>query len=139
MRSKGGSSDGRRASLMSPPAGGRGTTHARAEKGNASGRHGDKAGADEMLDKLPFGAKLPTDLQLKNKVEVLRSAGRLHVAGVQDIFRFGADVTAPGSMVLGLADSCGIWGSDASELTKFHNGAMRKVAPSSLKVLPVPQ
>lgn len=125
--SKGGSSsDGR----------GGGAAHSRAEKSNASGRHGDKAATDEKKDSK---APAPPDYELNNKVEVLRSACRIHRAGVADVCRYGADVTAPGSMVLGLPDSVGVWGSDASELTREHNGAMRMAAPSKLELLPVQQ
>eukprot|EP00929_Paragymnodinium_shiwhaense_P107968 TRINITY_DN74305_c0_g1_i1.p1 TRINITY_DN74305_c0_g1~~TRINITY_DN74305_c0_g1_i1.p1 ORF type:complete len:418 (-),score=72.44 TRINITY_DN74305_c0_g1_i1:205-1458(-) len=129
-RSKSVSSEGRRSAV----ANGSGAGSRHGDKGNGAGKNGQGAG-DENPEK---GARVATEYELHNKVEALRSASRLHRAGAADIHKFCADVSTPGSMVLGNPDSSGCWSSDAAELTRFHNGAMRMVDPSKLEVLPMP-
>jgi len=86
-------------------------------------------------------ARAPSETELDNSLIILRSQGRLHRAGIGDKFRFGADLMAAGSMVLKGAGSTpsapGVWASDASELVKFHNKAIRNVNPSHLPIKPV--
>merc|ERR1711879_1104498 len=85
----------------------------------------------------------PDDRELGNDISCLRSMGRLHKAAVADRFRFGADLSAAGSMVLAGAGAGpnpqGKWSSDASELNKFHNSAMRTVNPSGLDEVKEPK
>jgi hypothetical protein len=87
--------------------------------------------------------RVPTELELKNQIEIIRSMGKLHRAGVADKYRYGSDLTSAGSMVLAGAGAgpnpCGKWVSEASVLTKLHNSAMRTVNPSGLDELKEPK
>eukprot|EP00403_Amphidinium_massartii_P005311 CAMPEP_0178382604 /NCGR_PEP_ID=MMETSP0689_2-20121128/6577_1 /TAXON_ID=160604 /ORGANISM="Amphidinium massartii, Strain CS-259" /LENGTH=396 /DNA_ID=CAMNT_0020002809 /DNA_START=1 /DNA_END=1191 /DNA_ORIENTATION=+ len=72
--------------------------------------------------------------------EGLLGQGRLHRAAVSDRFRFSADDIAGGGLVISGAGMAaqpppGVWASDAAHLHRFHNSAMRIVAPSGLEPL----
>lgn len=81
-----------------------------------------------------------TESELRNGLASLRTQGRLHRAAVSDQYRFGADLSVGGSMVLSGAGASptppGVWASYASHLNIFHNKAMRTVNPSQLELLP---
>eukprot|EP00440_Ansanella_granifera_P027544 gb/GFBE01029920.1/.p1 GENE.gb/GFBE01029920.1/~~gb/GFBE01029920.1/.p1 ORF type:complete len:399 (+),score=89.37 gb/GFBE01029920.1/:1-1197(+) len=103
-------------------------------------QNGGEAGDDawQAKKKVP---RVLSESELHNGIAALRSQGRLHRAAVGDRFRFGADLMAAGGMVLKGAGATpvapGVWASDASELVKFHNKAIRLVNPSHLALLPV--
>ncbi|CAE8652380.1 unnamed protein product, partial [Polarella glacialis] len=72
--------------------------------------------------------------EIVNSLVSLRAQGRLHHAFVGDTFRFGSDLSSCASMVL--AGAPGPWGSNAADLNKLHNKAVRQVDPSGLTLLP---
>lgn len=82
-----------------------------------------------------------TESEIRNSLMALRAQGRLHRAAVSDRYRFGADLSAGGSVVLQGAGADphpqGCWASTASHLNVFHNKAMRTVNPSHLDLLPI--
>lgn len=100
---------------------------------------------DESADTWAHRRKLErvaSDTELHSGIEALRTQGRMHRAATSDKERFTADFASTGSMVLGGAgatpNSPGTWASDSSYLTRFHNGAIRTVDPSRLKLLKTP-
>merc|ERR1711972_346980 len=81
--------------------------------------------------------------ELENGTRVLRGMSQLHRAAVADRFRFNSNMSRGQPMVLGgatiNASDLGKWYTDASDLQKFHNSAIRIVDPSGLQVLKEPQ
>mmetsp|Transcript_45625 Transcript_45625/g.105911 ORF Transcript_45625/g.105911 Transcript_45625/m.105911 type:complete len:406 (+) Transcript_45625:47-1264(+) len=72
--------------------------------------------------------------------EGLLGQNRLHRAAVSDRFRFCADDISHGGLVISGAGMAvqpppGVWASDAAHLNRFHNSAIRIVAPSGLEPL----
>lgn len=66
-----------------------------------------------------------SESELRNARDVLKGQQSLHIATVQERFKFTAD-TSPGV-------PAHAWDSEASFLLNFHSGAIRKVAPSGLE------
>lgn len=115
--------------------------HRHAGAKEASGPSGDQPKeSDDPFAVQKQVRKDISDIELNNSLETLKGQGRLHRAWVSDQFRFGADLSVGGSMVIkgagASANVPGVWASYASHLNKFHNKAMRTVNPSKLEVLP---
>jgi len=114
------------------PAGGRSAAAGDAPAATAGGVEGDHWQPTPKLIK-----RAVSDSELHNGIASLRTQGRMHRAAVGDRFRFGADLSVSGSMVLAGAGAVavpqGAWASDAAQLSSFHNGAMRNANPSRLE------
>jgi hypothetical protein len=155
-RSKGGDDGFKRNASKSAEGGARrnsssGMDKAAAAKAGGSGWTGGaaagKAGAADGQDAAKMiGDRMPTDLELHNGVAMLRSSSRLHKSAIDDSYRFGVvsekSATDGAAMTLRGAGASptppGCWASDASVLSKDHNGAMRGINPSKLDPLPIP-
>merc|ERR1712190_198507 len=71
-----------------------------------------------------------SESELRNARDVLKGQQSLHIATVQERFKFTAD-TSPGV-------PAHAWDSEASFLLNFHSGAIRKVVPSGLEPVKEP-
>lgn len=80
--------------------------------------------------------RAPSEWEIDTSIDILRSRGRSHRAGVDTRFRQSADLENAGSIAM---QGCQ-WRSDAAYLVNHHNGAMRHQNPSRLdKLPPVPK
>lgn len=88
-----------------------------------------KEGKKKEKDKKQLQGSL-SESELRNARDVLKGQQSLHIATVQERFKFTAD-TSPGV-------PAHAWDSEASFLLNFHSGAIRKVAPSGLEPVKEP-
>jgi hypothetical protein len=104
-----------------------------AKKSKDSGKDGAKDEDGKKKD------GLIDTTELDNRMRALKGMSQLHRAAVADRFRFCASASSGEPMVLKASSlnqaNPGKWASDSAFLNKFHNSAIRIVAPSGLEVL----